>query len=111
MVEEASLPLADLLGVGRLKYLRQRSLRNPRWRDAGYVRLLIVPRQVRWSRPSVLDPQLAEVRATITEYQRRAAGRGVVAADSAWQEVLNAVDRLIAEGERIKGSRIAPRSL
>ncbi|MFI7070681.1 hypothetical protein ACN27B_03040 [Micromonospora sp. WMMD754] len=104
------LPLADALALGELAYLRRRSLRNPRYRDAAYVRLYVTPRYLRWSRPSALDAHLEQVRHHLAAVERLTR-RQDPGADAAWQAALAAVDALLAEGGRLAGHRIRPRRI
>ncbi|GAA4563675.1 hypothetical protein GCM10023176_08090 [Micromonospora coerulea] len=102
------LPLADSLALGQLAYLRQRSLGNPRYRDAAYVRLYVTPRYLHWSQPSVFDPHLYSVRRSLDTFERLAKRRDP-GADDAWRSVLAAVDLLLTEAHHRVGHRIRPR--
>ena len=104
------LPLADRLALGQLAYLRQRSLRNPRYRNASYVRLYVTPRYLQWSRPSPFDPHLDAIRGSLSAFERLAQ-RGGAGTDDAWREVLAGVDLLLSEGQRRVGHRIRPKRL
>ncbi|MER7888845.1 hypothetical protein ABTX15_03355 [Micromonospora sp. NPDC094482] len=104
------LPLADTLALGQLAYLRQRSLGSRRYRAVGQVWLGVTPRYLHWSRPSVFDSHLDSVRRSLVAYERLAKRRDQGVAE-AWQEVLVAVDELLAEGRQRAGHRIRPRRI
>ncbi|PWU47652.1 hypothetical protein DLJ46_14090 [Micromonospora globispora] len=110
MGDDGDLPLADRIALGQLAYLRQRSLSNPRYRDAHYVRLYVTPRYLHWSRPSVFDPQLDAVRRSLATFERLAKRKAPDAGD-AWRDVLDAVDQVLAEGARRLGHRVRPRRI
>lgn len=110
VAKDEDLPLADTLALGKLAYLRQRSLSNPRYRDASYVRLHVTPGYLRWSRPSVFDPHLESVQRTLATFERLAK-RHDPEATHAWRAVLAAVDLLLAEGRHRTGHRIRPRRI
>ncbi|MFI6261541.1 hypothetical protein [Micromonospora sp. NPDC051006] len=104
------LPLADTLALGRLAYLRQRSLGSRRYRAADQVWFGVTPRYLHWSRPSVFDPHLDSVRRSLLTFERLAKRRDPGVAE-AWQAVLAAVDGLLAEGRQRAGHRIRPRRI
>ena len=108
--DSGDLPLADRLALGRLAYLRQRSLRNPHYRDAGHVRLHVTPRYLSWSHPSVFDPHLDAVRRSLGTFEQFTK-KNSPDADDAWREVLVAVDELLTEGRRRAGHRIRARGI
>ncbi|MEV5764886.1 hypothetical protein AB0L34_09970 [Micromonospora sp. NPDC052213] len=110
MANDTTLPLADTLALGKLAYLRQRSLSNPRYRNANHVRLHVTPGYLRWNRPSVFDPHLESVQRSLAAFERLAK-RHDPEATRAWQAVLAAVDLLLAEGQHRAGHRIRPRRI
>ncbi|MCX4388688.1 hypothetical protein OG777_17345 [Micromonospora peucetia] len=110
MAKDEDLPLADTLALGKLAYLRQRSLSNPRYRDANYVRLHVTPGYLRWSRPSVFDPHLESVQRSLATFEGLAKCHDPEAT-YAWRAVLAAVDLLLAEGRHRTGHRIRPRRI
>jgi hypothetical protein len=63
------LPTRDHIGAGQLKYLRNRSLRNPNWRrDPDFLARCLTHDELRWSSPSVLDPELLAARFALATY-------------------------------------------
>ncbi|WP_328343738.1 hypothetical protein [Micromonospora sp. NBC_00421] len=109
MADDEELPLADVLALQKLAYLRQRSLRNPRYRNADHVRPHVKPGYLRWSRPSIFDPHPESVQRSLAAFERLLAKRHDPEAAHAWQQVLTAVDRLLAEGRYRAGHGIRPR--
>jgi hypothetical protein len=103
------LDLADLLAVQRLRYLRQRSMGNPAWRDADYLGLYLRRRYLRWSDDSPLEALRLQAQRAINTY-RNAVKRGGDA-DAAWECVRVAVDAIIEKAEDIIGHRIKPRAI
>lgn len=111
-VERTGLDINDWWSVARLKYLRNRSLANPSYRDSRFVRLFIAKEKGHsWSDPdSPLENLRASVEKRLDDYDRLMKRKEVRGAESAWQMMLEAVDAVISEGERIEGKRIRPRS-
>ena len=107
MLEEP-LELADILAVGALKKLRQRSMRNPRWRDAPYLEIYLRRSYLRWAEGSPVESQRVEAQRALKRYTS-AAKRGADDLDTAWASVVTAVDRLIRAAERIEGHSISAR--
>ncbi|MDZ5443870.1 hypothetical protein U2F26_14170 [Micromonospora sp. 4G57] len=108
MADTGKLPLADLLALEQLAYVRQRSLGTRNYRAAGALRLQLTPRDLHWSRPSVFDPQVESLRRDLATFERLARRRAP-AAGEAWQAVLAGVDRLLADARELAGHRIRPR--
>ncbi|MEU2613785.1 hypothetical protein ABZ570_19670 [Micromonospora sp. NPDC007271] len=108
MTTDEKLPLADVLALQQLAYLRQRSLGSTRYRATGQLWLQVTPRELHWSRPSVFDPHLDSIRRSLATFERLAHRRDP-GAENAWQAVLAAVDLLLAEARQRAGHRIRPR--
>ena len=103
------LDFDDYYGVQRLKYLRNRSLSNPRYRDAPFVRKFVTRKVGRWTSESPLEPLRIAVERCLDDYDRAAKREDGPKAEQAWGEMLVAVDALLAEGDRVEGRRIPPR--
>jgi hypothetical protein len=102
------LELNDWLAVKHLKYLRNRSMANSRWRDPDYVLLYVTPGSLAWEPEGPLaDYRVGVERALKTYKAAKRKGRRADL-DELWSAVLGAVDELIAEAERIVGHRIKP---
>ena len=103
------LQLSDHLAVTRLKYVRQRSMRNPRWRDAEYLIKFTKRRYLRWTPGTPLEPLRLDAERAVAAYIAAAKHKNPLA-ERRWIEVRASVDRLIEEAERIAGHRIKPRA-
>ncbi|MFJ8578884.1 hypothetical protein [Micromonospora sp. NPDC093277] len=108
MTDHEELPLADKLALGKLSYLRQRSLGGTRYRATGQLWLQVTPRYLHWSRPSVFDLHLESIRQRLVAFEQLAKRRDPGAGD-AWQAVVAAVDLLLADARQRVGHRIRPR--
>ncbi len=109
-MEVNGLELADHLAVQRLKYVRQRSMRNPRWHDADYLAKFIKRSYLRWDLETPLEPLRRDVEHALAAYAA-AVRHTDPSAEDRWTEVQEAVDRLIDGAERLSGHRIKPRAL
>jgi hypothetical protein len=107
-VDEGDLTFEDLWGIRRLKYLRNRSLSNPSYRDSRFVRKFVSESQTRWTRESPLTPGREAVIKSLDEYERLLKRQDRQGSDLAWGLMLESVDALVAEGERLHGKRIKP---
>ncbi len=103
------LALADLLAVGRLKYLRHRSIANPTWRDARLLRSHLTRRYLNWAIDSPLEQQRLTALRALDAWDAAVKKSG--ADEGLWQNVVEAVDRLIRDAETAHGHRIRPRAL
>jgi len=108
-VDVNGLDLSDHLAVSRLKYLRQRSMRNQRWHDARYLKKFIQRGYLRWAAETPLEDLRQDVEHAIAAYAAAAQRKDPATADR-WTDVRQAVDRLIAEAELLAGHRIKPRA-
>jgi hypothetical protein len=81
------LELEDHLAVQRLKYLRQRSMRNAGWRDADLLGRLIRRRYLRWADDSPLEDHRRKVERALAALpgcsEERGRRRGLTLAASA----------------------------
>lgn len=104
------LPTHDWWKIARLKYLRNRSLSNPNYRDARFTRKFVANPRSPWHADARLEPFRGEVESALNVYDKLIKRGDSLGAEAAWQVILDAVDNLISEGERIQGHRIEPRS-
>ncbi|MBF6558035.1 MAG: hypothetical protein IVW52_18165 [Acidimicrobiales bacterium] len=104
------LPINDRWKIARLKYLRNRSLSNPTYRDAQFVRKFVANPRSPWDADARLEPLRNTVESTLNDYDRLAKRGDSLGAEAAWQVVLDGIDNLISEGERIQGHKIKPRA-
>ena len=103
------LPFRDAYGAARLKYLRNRSLRNPKWRrDPDQVERHLTHDQMRWSSPSVLDPELLAARSALTRYRKAARRSG--GDDGLWSDMLTAVDIVLSRADELNGTKVPGRA-
>lgn len=103
------LPFHDAYGAARLKYLRNRSLRNPKWkRDPDQVERFLTHDEMRWSSPSVLEPELLAARSALGRY--RAAARRGGRDDGVWSELLTALDIVLSRADELNGTKISGRA-
>lgn len=107
-VSDEPLDLADLLAVGALKRLRQRSIRNPRWRDAPYLGAHLKRAYLRWAEDSPVERERVAAQRALERFTN-AANHATADLDTAWASVVVAVDALIAAAERIEGHHITAR--
>ena len=104
------LPTRDHIAAGQLKYLRNRSLRNVNWRrDPAFLARFLTRDDLRWSSPSVLDPELLVARSALAAYA--AETRKYDKADEAWLAVLTAVDALLKRADEVNALKIPGRSI
>jgi len=99
------LDLADHLAVQSLKYLRNRSISNPRWHDADYLKRFVDHGYLRWQIDGPLEAPRLAVEANLRAYVT-AVARTNVHDEQCWTKVVDSVDRLIAAAEEIVGHRI-----
>ena len=104
------LDLADHLAVQRLKYLRQRSMRNPAWRDARHLGLLIERRYLQWADDTPLESQRRSVERALDTYRAAVKIGCADTEDARWGDVRSAVDQLIDGVEKVAGHLIKPRA-
>jgi hypothetical protein len=103
------LDYGDHYAIRRLKYFRNRSLSNPKYGDSTFTRKFL-SRPGRWTFDSPLGPLRLAAEKHLDTYDlavKRHDGQGALVA---WQEMLGAIDVLIAEAERIEGHRLWPTS-
>lgn len=110
MAERGLDLFGDYWRIRRLKYLRLRSLSNPRYRDSGFARKFVSRgRSVNdWSSESPLELLRAATESRLNDYDRAVKKGDGILAEGAWTAFVAAVDALIAEADRLNGSRIKP---
>ena len=101
--ETPGISLEDRIGVARLKYLRNRTLMKSKKRDSAYLLKMVTPKEDRWNANGPLMPVLTELHQAIGDYDAAGADPDVL-----WLHVLDAVNAVIREAERLTGHRIEP---
>jgi hypothetical protein len=103
------LDFNDISAAASLKYLRSRSMRNPRWRDAdslgGYIQS---GGSGRWSFGSPLQSYLAGCERALATYRQAKKRADPDTMDASWAEVCASVDRLLDAADRTAGRTIRP---
>jgi hypothetical protein len=103
------LELEDVHAAASLKYLRDRSLRNPRWRDADRLKRYVRRGgQGNWSTGSPVESYVLAVEHALRDYGKATKRGDREAMDALWAEVLSSVDRLLDATDRTFGRPVRP---